>query len=713
MAAAVRDIVMVGISKKMAAKRHGVPRGTLQRHVKNAEKGLGVEKRLGRHCVLSPEQEVQLATKLIDMEARLYGLTTQDVRKLVFQFCEMNHVKHPFSQEKRMAGKKWLRAFFQRHKDLSVRLPERTSISRAIGFNRPKVDLFFSVLGSTLFKADGSRHVPPENIYNVDETGFTICQKSQRIVGKKGKKSIGIISSAEKGKNVTVVCCVSAAGNYVPPMFVFPRVRVRPDFLDRGPTGSVAGANKSGWITEALFEECCEHFVTYVQPMSRSQPTLLLADGHCSHINNLSLIQKARDNNVILLIFPSHCTHKLQPLDVAIFKSLKWHYDKELSLWLRNHPGRSLTERDIPELFKLAYGRAATSANAASGFSKTGIHPFNPQVFSDEDFMGSLVTDVSDADEAGTAHCSGIKTADAEAVSTHETVIEQTAILTCNSMDVVASTNDTAGENEQVGSSAETSQFGGVTVTDVPDPGEAESAHFSGITTADAEAVSTDETVIEKTAILTCNSADVASTNYTDQNDQVDSSAEASHIGADFPDPDGITTTGTNCLDDSTVTNSQPRTASFEDIMPTPKAPCRSTSSRKRKALHATIATSSPFKETLKKAKEDKQNKEHAMKRKQLQKTNKKNTVQRRASSKVAARKKTPICQSSAQATTHITDNEPELNNIDRTLCNFCEIAYCDSSVAWFKCKRCSTWVCGDCAAIGRSKTAFVCSNCK
>ena len=113
-------------------------------------------------------------------------------------------------------------------------------------------------------------------------------------------------------------------------MFIFPRVRVRPEFLDRGPTGAVARANKSGWITEELFTEWFEHFLEHAQPKSRQHPTLLLADGHASHVNNLQLIDKARENNVILLIFPSHCTHRLQPLDVGIYKSLKWNYDKEV-----------------------------------------------------------------------------------------------------------------------------------------------------------------------------------------------------------------------------------------------------------------------------------------------------------------------------------------------------------------------------------------------
>jgi len=56
MAAAVRDVLMCGVSKKTVAKCHFVPHGTLQRHVKNAQKGMGVTKKLGRHCILSPEK---------------------------------------------------------------------------------------------------------------------------------------------------------------------------------------------------------------------------------------------------------------------------------------------------------------------------------------------------------------------------------------------------------------------------------------------------------------------------------------------------------------------------------------------------------------------------------------------------------------------------------------------------------------------------------
>ena len=128
----------------------------LCRDIKNTKKGLGVKKQLGRKCILTEDQEEDLTARLIDMERTLYGLTTEDVRRLVYTFCEQNNISHTFSREIQMAGKKWLSAFFQRNKELSVRLPEKTSISRAVGFNRPKVKMYFDLLEKTLFNVYGS-----------------------------------------------------------------------------------------------------------------------------------------------------------------------------------------------------------------------------------------------------------------------------------------------------------------------------------------------------------------------------------------------------------------------------------------------------------------------------------------------------------------------------------------------------------------------------
>ena len=44
-------------------------------------------------------------------------------------------------------------------------------------------------------------------------------------------------------------------------------------------------------------------------------------------------------------------------------------------------------------LFGQAYQKACTIANATSGFAKCGISPYNSNVFNDDDFAQSAVTD--------------------------------------------------------------------------------------------------------------------------------------------------------------------------------------------------------------------------------------------------------------------------------------------------------------------------------
>jgi len=120
------------------------------------------------------------------MESRLYGLSVEDVRKIVYTFCKKNNIPG-FSDDEQMAGRKWMNSFMKRHPELSLRTPEKTSVQRAVGFNKAKVRRFFELLEKQLFNEDGSRKIPAQHMYNVDETGITICQKPQKI-GKKEKK---------------------------------------------------------------------------------------------------------------------------------------------------------------------------------------------------------------------------------------------------------------------------------------------------------------------------------------------------------------------------------------------------------------------------------------------------------------------------------------------------------------------------------------------
>ena len=60
----------------------------------------------------------------------------------------------------------------------------------------------------------------------MDETGVSTVHDPGKIIALKGQKQVGRIVSGERGRNITVVCSVSAIGSYVPPMFIFPRCRI-------------------------------------------------------------------------------------------------------------------------------------------------------------------------------------------------------------------------------------------------------------------------------------------------------------------------------------------------------------------------------------------------------------------------------------------------------------------------------------------------------
>ena len=112
---------------------------------------------------------------------------------------------------------------------------------------------------------------------------------------EKGKeKSVCAVSSLEKGKTITAVCCVSAAGAYCPPFLIIPRKHLKAELLDGGPAGAIDIANESGWINEDVFLQWFQHFLMVFQPQHRSSPSLLIMDGHASHTNSLQLVMRAR-----------------------------------------------------------------------------------------------------------------------------------------------------------------------------------------------------------------------------------------------------------------------------------------------------------------------------------------------------------------------------------------------------------------------------------
>jgi hypothetical protein len=58
-----------------------------------------------------------------------------------------------------------------------------------------------------------------------------------------------------------------------------------------------------------------------------------------------------------------------------------------------NNPGKTVTIYDIPGIVNMALPRAINPINIISGFQATGIAPYNREVFTDDEFLSSAVTE--------------------------------------------------------------------------------------------------------------------------------------------------------------------------------------------------------------------------------------------------------------------------------------------------------------------------------
>ena len=69
----------------------------------------------------------------------------------------------------------------------------------------------------------------------MDKSLIIVVQKLSRIIALKGKHQVGTITSAERGQNITVICCISALFNFIPPGLIFPRACSKTELQDGDP----------------------------------------------------------------------------------------------------------------------------------------------------------------------------------------------------------------------------------------------------------------------------------------------------------------------------------------------------------------------------------------------------------------------------------------------------------------------------------------------
>ena len=222
----------------------------------------------------------------------------------------------------------WVTRFFHRHHDtLLTAWSTPIETSRHNADSASKYRLYFDLLHQKIVEYS----IKLAHTYNMDEKGFAIgvTGKSKRVFDKVlfGKKQYKQLTHDGNCEWVTVLATICADGSHLPPGVIFPAAGndVQASWvqdIEAGKHSIHFTTSPNGWTNNDLGLTWLEQvFDRYTKPKARREWRLLIIDGHGSHITK-PFIDYCDANKILLMIFPPHATHTLQPLDVVCFKPL-------------------------------------------------------------------------------------------------------------------------------------------------------------------------------------------------------------------------------------------------------------------------------------------------------------------------------------------------------------------------------------------------------
>ncbi|QRV77303.1 DDE superfamily endonuclease [Ceratobasidium sp. AG-Ba] len=287
----------------------------------------------------------------------------------------------------------WVERFLHNNPYLVTRRSTGLDPKRAQAFNKLRVEQHFHLYHS-IVTLEG---IPPRNIYNMDEKGI------QSGGGRRGTEEKFICGSRQKvstklrSSNLelsTCVECVAGDGDALDPSFVLEGLpqNMQEQWFDEPGIGSVA-VSKNGWTDDELtylwFKKV---FVPQAVAQNTSgRPILLLMDGHGSHeTNELVIYGHSHKPRVHVYLLPPHTTHRLQPLDVGVFGVAQRQWARLCDQ--RVAEGNPVSRDSVVTEWMKLRPKFMRQDIILSAWRKTGLLPFNPSIFTDEDFAPSLVS---------------------------------------------------------------------------------------------------------------------------------------------------------------------------------------------------------------------------------------------------------------------------------------------------------------------------------
>ena len=226
----------------------------------------------------------------------------------------------------------------------------------------------------------------------MDEKGFLlgVINRTKRVFSLSVKKQGKLLGASQDGNRswITFLACVCQDMTSLPPFLIYQGKpgQVQDSWLaefDPEHQSAFFTTSETGWTNHELGKEwLIGVFDRFTKAKARNgrDYRLLITDGHSSHVN-MDFLEWCDQHRIIIAVFPPHSTHRLQPLDVSLFSPLSTAYSNQLIQWTAKTQGLiNLSKREFWTLFWSAFETSFSAENIASGWKRTGLLPFDPEV---------------------------------------------------------------------------------------------------------------------------------------------------------------------------------------------------------------------------------------------------------------------------------------------------------------------------------------------
>ena len=171
---ACKAIKEEGLSIRVASDRFSVPKSTLLDRVNG-----GHGDQIGRPTVLTEDEEALLLEHIQLLAVWGFPFSGQDLCHFVKAYLDKKGASTRFKDN--LPTHRWVAKFLGRHPEFSLRKANPIKRARA-AVSREDVQEFFNHFAKSV------EGIPPENLFNFDETNFSDDPGSKKCLFKKGTK---------------------------------------------------------------------------------------------------------------------------------------------------------------------------------------------------------------------------------------------------------------------------------------------------------------------------------------------------------------------------------------------------------------------------------------------------------------------------------------------------------------------------------------------